>query len=148
MYKVLTFKEVSELRSTGMTLEEIGKIFGVHKGVISRVLRKGDGYTERVGIKKSSIPSVPIWERMDPKRVHPFIISCVIHNMKRFGIYDSFIMDYVLTRLLQKDYSNINNTEAYINRYVTKVVLHWSHNDPRKNEELQNYDFIEKNKEV
>ena len=49
----VTYVDVRNLRDAGLTFAQIGKILGVNKGVAYRILKKGAGYSERIGNKRN-----------------------------------------------------------------------------------------------
>jgi len=132
----IKYNDVKKLRDAGLTFERIGKILGVNKGVAYRILKKGAGYSEKVGNKKSMRKRevFPIWKikGIDTKLLYqeiPNLVArwCAILNLPYLAQLE--LTDYILDFLYSRSpeyWKQFRNPRGFIFARARKIVVCWA----------------------
>jgi len=132
----IKYNDVKKLRDAGLTFERIGKILGVNKGVAYRILKKGAGYSEKVGNKKSMRKRevFPIWKikGIDTKLLYqeiPNLVArwCAILNLPYLAQLE--LTDYILDFLYSRSpeyWKQFRNPRGFIFARARKTVVNWA----------------------
>lgn len=121
--KEILYKEIYMLRLQGYTFKEIGKKLGINKGVAYRILKKGKGYSEKVG-NKNRLHYYPAWEYLSPDFIYGDVFKLTHYYCKIFDVNFDFIIDWILDRIYMKDFSVIEKPETYVKVFIIRTLLH------------------------
>ena len=130
------YNDVKKLRDAGLTFAQIGKILGVHKGVAYRILKKGAGYSEKVGNKKNMKKRkvFPIWEikGVNAKLLYQEIPNLVARWCSILGLSyltQLELVDYILDFLYSRNreyWKQFKNPRGFIFARARKTVVNWA----------------------
>jgi len=134
--KKIKYNDVKKLRDAGLTFAQIGKVLGIHKGVAYRILKKGVGYSEKVGNKRNMRKRkiFPIWEvrGINAKLLYqeiPNLVArwCSILNLPQLTQLE--LTDYILDFLYSRNreyWKQFRNPRGFIFARARKIVVCWA----------------------
>ena len=133
----IEYNDVKKLRDAGLTFAQIGKILGVHKGVAYRILKKGDGYSEKVGNKKNMKHRkvFPIWEYqigVDANLLYKEIPNMVERWASILGLprlTQVELVDYILDFLYSRNreyWKQFRNPKGFIFHVAKRIIVQWA----------------------